>query len=143
MHHNKEVNFDNGRTVSVELQYDQRRRNPNKPIPLAGYKSPNPKILVEKLVPEKTYSSFSPSTGEDLTHTLSEEDADKYRFRMLWPHDGSGYVIALLPGYSKDGNTAVFEAYCGPSAHGATLIYKLAKKDGKWTVVWRVVDRHV
>jgi hypothetical protein len=119
-----------------ELGDDLRRRNPEKPIPLTGYKSPSPKILVEKLISEKI---FSPSTGEYLT----EEAANKYRFRMSGPHDGSGYVIAWLPGYSKDGNTAVFRAYCGPSAHGATLTYKLAKKDGKWMVVWRFVARYM
>jgi hypothetical protein len=116
----------------VELGDDLRRRNPEKPISLAGYKSPSPKILVEKLISEKL---ISPATGEEI----SEEAANAYRFRITGMPSGSHFVIAWLPGYSKDGNTAVFRAPFGPSPHGATLTYKLAKKDGKWTVVWRDV----
>ncbi len=48
-----------------------------------------------------------------------------------------GYVIAWLPGYAADGQSAVFRARFGPTAHGATLTYLLTRKDGRWTVVWR------
>jgi hypothetical protein len=128
---NSETFGDKVHLVSVELGDDLRRRNLGKPISLAGYKSPSPKILVKKL------TSFFP--GEESP----EEDANARRFRMAGPPDRSPFVIAWLPGYAKDGNTAVFRAYFGPYSHGATLTYKLAKKDGEWTVVWRFVSRYM
>ena len=39
----------------------------------------------------------------------------------------------------KDGQEAVLRAWFGPTAHGATVTYMLAKKDGRWKVVWRKV----
>jgi hypothetical protein len=122
--------------ISEEIAEDLKRRNPEKPISLAGYKSPSPMIVVEKLIPEKIFDS---STGEYLTEEASQE----YRFRMAGSPRGCGYLIAWLPGYSKDGNTAVLRAHCGPWPHGATLTYKLARKDGRWTVVWRFVSRYM
>jgi hypothetical protein len=115
----------------VELGDDLERRNPDKLISLAGYKSPSPKILVENLI--------APSPGKKNP----KERTIDYRFRLkVLPH-GSHFLIAWLPGYSKDGNTAVFRAFFGPTMHGATLTYKLAKKDGKWTVVWRYANHHI
>jgi hypothetical protein len=123
-----EIYSNKEKTIFVELGDDLRRRNPEKKlISLAGYKSPGPKILVEKLI--------APSPGEKNP----EAGAIDYRYRIFDLPHASHYVIAWLPGYSKDGNTAVFRAFFGPTMHGATLNYKLAKKDGKWTVVWRFV----
>jgi hypothetical protein len=114
----------------VELGDDLEKRNPEKLISLAGYKPPSPKILVENLI--------APSPGEKKP----EEGAIDYRFRVWSLPRGSHFVIAWLPGYSKDGNTAVFRAWFGPTLHGATLTYKLSKKDGKWTVAWRYANVH-
>jgi hypothetical protein len=113
-----------------ELGDDLRRRNPKKLISLAGYKSPSPKILMENLLAPYPVAKDP------------EDAAIDYRFRIADLPNATRYVIAWLPGYSKDGNTAVFRAFFGPTMHGATLTYKLAKKDGKWTVVWRYVNHH-
>jgi hypothetical protein len=121
---NKEAN-----PVSEELGDDLRRRNPGKPISLAGYKSPSPKILVERL--------GARFPAEDN----SEEAANSRRFPIRLPPYVSHYIIAALPGYSKDGNTAVLTAHLGPGIHGDTLTYKLARKDGRWVVVWGYVSR--
>jgi hypothetical protein len=129
---NQEANPDKGWSVSVELQDDLRSRNRDEPISLAGYKSPSRGILLE-----------------DLGARISREGLPKekaynlYRFQNTSLPNVSRFVIAYLPGYSKDGNTAIFRAYFGPTAHGATLTYKVAKKDGKWTVVWRYVARFI
>jgi hypothetical protein len=114
----------------VELGNDLRKRNPEKPISLADYKSPIPKILLKNLI--------DPSPGEESPEegTLN----DRFRVRGLPPH--SKFVIAWLPGYTKDGNTAAFKAFLGPTMHGATLTYKLAKKEGKWTVAWRHMNMY-
>jgi hypothetical protein len=108
---------DEEHAVSIELGDDLRKRNPKEPISLAGYKSPSLKIVVKK--------TAVPAFGEEIS-----EDGAKAKH----------YVTAWLPGYSKDGNTAVFRATFGPTPHGATLTYKLAKKDGKWTIIWRKVS---
>jgi hypothetical protein len=129
---NLEVNNYEGQADSGELGHDLSRRNPEEPISLAGYKSPSPKILLE-----------------DQGALISSQDIPKekaynlYRFQNTPLPNVSRFVIAWLPGYSKDGNTAVFRAHWGPYIHGATLTYKLARKDGRWTVVWRFVSRYV
>ena len=120
---------------SVGFREDLLRRNPEETISLAGYKPSSPKIVVEKLIPQ-TISDFS--SGKVLT----EKEANRYRFSATLDCGGV-FVVAWLPGYSKDGNTAVFRAWFGPTAHGGTLTYKLVNKDGKWTVVWRDVFRRV
>jgi hypothetical protein len=44
------------------------------------------------------------------------------------------YAFVWLPGYSKDGSTAVVRFSFGPTAHGATATYLLSKKNGVWKV---------
>jgi hypothetical protein len=122
-----EFNLYEGQADSGGLGHDLSRRNPKEPISLAGYKTPSPKILLED-------QGALISSQDDIP----KEDAyNKYRFQYTPLPNVNRFVIAWLPGYSKDGNTAVFRAHFGPYIHGATLTYKLARKDGKWTVVWR------
>jgi hypothetical protein len=51
--------------------------------------------------------------------------------------DSWRYVYAFLPGYSKDGKTAVVVFETGPSPHGAEVTYFLVKSEAGWTVKWR------
>lgn len=54
------------------------------------------------------------------------------------PARGAGtWVSVYLPGYSKDHNKAFVRLSFGPTAHGASATYFLARNDGKWAVVWR------
>jgi hypothetical protein len=47
-----------------------------------------------------------------------------------------GWLVAYLPGYSKDGIRAVVRACVGPWAHGAMLTAVLEERGGKWVVKW-------
>jgi hypothetical protein len=47
------------------------------------------------------------------------------------------WVEAYVPGYSKDGKTAIVRARFGPAGHLATLTAILNLQGGKWNVVWR------
>lgn len=101
--------------IPADLRADLRRRNPKEPVILSGFKPSSPKILLR-----------------DLSGLRRDEFEEKYP-------DARGYAEAWLPGFSKDGRTAVLRAYFGPTPHGATATYLLEKRDGRWTVVWRKV----
>jgi hypothetical protein len=58
------------------------------------------------------------------------------KFRKKYP-DSWGYVYAFLPGYSRDGNTAVVIFAAGPSAHGAQVTYLMVKTEEGWKISWR------
>ena len=47
------------------------------------------------------------------------------------------WVDAWVPGYSKDGKTAVVRANFGPAGKVATLTAILSLQGGKWLVIWR------
>jgi hypothetical protein len=57
--------------------------------------------------------------------------------------DAIGWIEAYLPGYSKDGNHALFRASKGPSSHGAVVTAYLEKKENHWSVVWLKVTYRV
>lgn len=57
-------------------------------------------------------------------------------FEEVFPN-ARGWVSAWVPGYSKDGRTAVVRAQIGPAGHMATMTAILKNEGGKWAVVWR------
>lgn len=101
--------------IPADVRADLWQRNPEEPVPLRGFEPSSSKILMRDVTGLKQLEFFS-----------------KYR-------DSKGYVDVWLPGYSKDGQTAVLRAWFGPTPHGASATYMLAKKKGKWTIVWRRV----
>ena len=105
------------KAISADLRAELARRNPKEPISLAGFTPASSKILVKG---EKAVGDF----------------------RQVFP-DAKVYVVAWLPGYSKDGQSAVFRACFGPTAHGATVTYMLLKKAGRWRVAWRATAYYV
>jgi hypothetical protein len=98
------------------LRADLRRRNSGEPVSLRRLKPSSPRILVGDLSGLSWFGDFE----------------------TRYPQ-ARGYVEPWLPGYSKDGETAVLRACVGPTPHGATTTYLLTKKRGRWTVVWRTV----
>jgi hypothetical protein len=102
--------------VPADIREDLRRRNPKEPVSMRGFKPSSSTILVRDLRGLTGYGEFE----------------------RKYP-DSAGYVEAWLPGYSKDGQTAILRASFGPTPHGATTTYMLAWKNGRWTVVWRKV----
>jgi hypothetical protein len=110
--HDKDPHF-----IPAEIRQDLRRRNSSKPVSLSQFKPASPKVLIEHLNESDTVERSG-------------------TFREKYP-DAAGFLQVWLPGYSKDGRTAVFRACFGPVPHLATVTYHLAKNDGRWIVVWR------
>ena len=95
--------------IPLEVQDDFSIRNPKgKRCVLARYRPSNPNILVRALGP----------IDRDLG------------FSARFP-DARGYVETHLPGYSRDGATALVVFTFGPTPHGATGCYLLGKMEGQ------------
>jgi len=55
----------------------------------------------------------------------------------------AGYVVVrLMPGYSKDGKSAVLKVRVGPSAHGAATTFFFVKSTGGWQIKWKKATRY-
>jgi hypothetical protein len=102
--------------IPVPICADLRRRNSAEPLSLSGFKPKNSKILVEEL--------------PDITQR------GQFNFERKYPQANT-YVEAWLPGYSKDGKTAVVRVRFGPSPHEGTATYLLENREGRWKVKWK------
>jgi hypothetical protein len=51
--------------------------------------------------------------------------------------DRLGYIEAYLPGYSRDGKSALFVFRFGPDPHDALGFYVLEKANEGWEIRWR------
>jgi hypothetical protein len=99
--------------ISQELEDVLRSRNPKRAqYFLADYRPSNPNILLRD---------------------LSAIDRDIMGFYSRFP-DASGYVETWLPGYSRDGQTALLSFTFGPNPHGAVGCYVLRKTNGCWKI---------
>ncbi len=102
--------------VPLEVQDDLSIRNAKgKRFVLARYQPSNPNILVRALRP----------IDRDL------------EFSARFP-DARGYVETYLPGYSRDGATALVVFTFGPTPHGAMGCYLLGKMEGQWEILERL-----
>jgi hypothetical protein len=102
--------------IPLEVQDDLAIRNPKgKRFVLARYQPSNPNILVRAL--------RSIDRGEG--------------FPAQFP-DARGYVETYLPGYSRDGATALVVFTFGPTPHGAMGCYLLGKVKGQWEILERL-----
>ena len=119
-----EVNYETGRKDLPKDAWDDLvrrnviRQNPNsRQISYQGLQF-DPKIQVGNAFPgpEPPYIG---KTFEDVYPTAR------------------GWICAWVPGYSKDGKTAVVRAQVGPVTHVATLTAILRELNGKWIVIWR------
>ena len=108
---------DNDKPVPPDISADLRRRNQNESLSLSNFKPKNPNILVE-----------------DMSDNNRRRQSTEFGKRFP---GAKGYVKVWLPGYSKDGKTAVVRMWIGPTVHGATATYLLVKQDGRWSVKWR------
>jgi hypothetical protein len=99
--------------IPAEIRDDLRRRNPKEPVSLREFKPSSAKILVREL--------------NELKHVRPRRV--RFEFVRICPI-ARGYVVSWLPGYSKDGQTAVVRALWGPTPHGATTTYMLKNERG-------------
>jgi hypothetical protein len=119
-------NFDgvDARTVPAEILADLRRRSREPVKSLMDFRPANRDIIVTDL--DRTTEDAA-NRGEDSDETFRKE------YPTAW-----GYVWARLPGYSKDGRTAVVLFDGGPfGGHGLGWVYLLVKTGSKWEVQWR------
>jgi hypothetical protein len=77
-------------------------------------------------------ASFQPKSPSVVVLALNARDVD-IDFTDRFP-DARGYVRPFLPGFTADGQTAVFACYFGPSPHGAVGVYILTRENGSWKV---------
>lgn len=81
---------------------------------------------------------FGAGSGLVLGDVSSLRDRNDFdvAFAETYP-EAKAYAQAWLPGYSADGRRAVVRCWFGPTPHGATATYVLAKDAaGKWSVVF-------
>jgi hypothetical protein len=111
------------RSIPVDIQDDFKRRSKEAARSLADFKPANANIIVHDLdhMREKAPGAFDDSLG-----------AIRRKYPTAW-----GYVLAYLPGYSKDGMSAVVVFYLPNGAHGGDAVYMLQREAKRWIVVWR------
>lgn len=112
---------ENGQTIPDEIGDHLRQRNPGEPASSKDFHTDKAPIRIRDV-------------NAELEEASGFEFAEKYwdKYRESW-----GYAYAFLPGYSKDGKTAVVVFDEGPSPHGAEITYLLVKSGGDWKVKWR------
>jgi hypothetical protein len=94
-----------------EIVENLNNRNPSKVrFLLDDYKPSNPSIVVRDL----------------------DKEPDGYGALGF---GGPSWVMPLLPGYSKDGQTALLSFSFGPTMHGSVGYYLLKKEKGRWEIV--------
>jgi hypothetical protein len=119
---NEHVIQKDGQSVPEEIGADLRRRNSGE---------------------SASFSDFKPRDRRILVRDLDEEVGDLSEFRAreaFWTKypDPIGYVRAYLPGYSRDGKTAVVVMDDGPSyLHPRAWTFFLERLGGRWKVKWR------
>ena len=105
--------------VLIDLMADLCRRNSNGSMPLKVFNFHGPEIQVEH--------------RSDAVDDFS--DYARHVRASLSPEAPKAWVSVWLPGFSKDGRTAVVCFSYEPTAHGSLALYLLRKRpDGKWVV---------
>ena len=105
--------------VPEDALQDLRSRNPKgTSYSLAAYRPTDPRVVVADLGP------------------VFRRDPEGDAVYASYP-DARGYVQPLLPGYSRDGRTAVFRFSFGPTGHWGFGSYRLDREGGRWAVTSR------
>jgi len=66
---------------------------------------------------------------------VSENGIRRFRFADDYPK-AKAYVDLWLPGYSRNGTSAIVSFFFGPRHHHTQAFYKLEKSGGSWRVEW-------
>lgn len=85
---------------------------------------------------ERTHYSlarYQPSNPDILFQDMRQVDR-LFGFDRQFPN-AVGFVVPLLPGYSRDGRMALFYFYYGPSLHGAAGYHLFRKVKGRWEII--------
>jgi hypothetical protein len=115
------VDKEKGQTIPDEIADALRQRNKEQRASLQDFRTEKAQIRLRAV-----YEEFKDSFGLEFAEKFWEKYADSW-----------GYVYAFLPGYSKDGKTAVVIFDDGPSPHGAQVTYLMVKAEEGWKIKWR------
>jgi len=78
----------------------------------------------------------------DLNATMKKAKYPLSAFEDTYPQ-ARGWARIRLPGYTRNGATAVVRLTVGPTPHGATATYLLKRQADGWSVIWRVYTPYV
>ena len=104
----------------VGAAWSQRNSEPS--VPTAAFRFRDRRVVIDDL------DALAERAGGGLSFDLA--------FRKNHPK-ARCWVKVSLPGYSRDGSTAVVLFRIGPDPHGAAWLYQLARFQGRWNVAWR------
>lgn len=108
----------------LELRLSLGTRNVRK-ISFAALKNRDKVIFVDELNKYRRKDRM----GYDFSEKVAASATKRKDLQI------QGYVLMYLPGYSRDGNSALVHFLNGPSMHGGGFAsYLLRKKSGRWTV---------
>jgi hypothetical protein len=120
--------------IPTDVRTNLQKRN-SEVVPVPSYRH-------EYTLVRHRWTNYHPSNERILVRDISPFRRDVRgwsKFRNAYP-DARGYVIAWLPGYSKDKKTALLHFLVGPSAHGAVGTYLLTSDGKKWAIKWRSIQ---
>jgi hypothetical protein len=116
------IDREDARSIPIDIQKDIIRRQKEPARSLMDFKPANPHVIVCDV--DKLLEGV---TGIAVFDKLRKE------YPAAW-----AYVRVNMPGYSKDGKSAVVLVEGGPNGgHGASWVYMLTKKGKPWEVQWR------
>ena len=102
------------RAVRSQLRDDSLRRNP-----------PGHRISI---------APYHPIDHDVVVRALGDTNDDfNLEFANRFP-EARGYVQSWLPGFTEDGQTALFGFFYGPEPHGGFGCYSLTRENGRWKV---------
>lgn len=114
--------IEEGGRLSKEVGKEWSRRNAGPQVPTKAFRFLNHDIIID-----------------DIEAILEKSGGDFAFAEAFWKkHPGTwGWVYPTLPGFSRDGKSAVVLMSDGPSFHGSVWMYKLVQFQDRWKVVWR------
>ena len=102
---------DAGGTLSSDLKRRFRRRN-TASVPIGGIVEQSPLFV-----------------------TVSKHGIRRSRFAVDYPK-AKAYVYLWLPGYSRNGTSAIVSFFFGPRHHPTQAFYKLKRSGEVWQIEW-------
>ena len=115
------VDKEKGQIIPDEIADALRQRNKEQRASLKDFRTEKAEVRLRDL-----YEEFKGLFGPEFVEKFWEKYPDSW-----------GYVYAFLPGYSKDGKTAIVIFEEGPSPHGAQVTYLMVKTEEGWKIRWR------
>ena len=114
-----------GRAIPLDVRRDLQGRNTGS-APLAGHRFIDGRLHV---------ADVDGAMGNDF---LTRDE----KFEAAFPN-AFAYAHVWLPGFSADGKEAVVRFWFGPTLHGATATYYMARGRQGWRIKWRKIAHYL